>query len=427
VGLIPALRVTRPSIPGRAALGERATDTRGSQRALRALLVVQFALSLLLVTIAGLLMRSVASLSAIDLGFDSANVVMLEVADETPATQGAESADTKARRAARYRVLEDRLTTVPGVRAASLSWLGLFSRNDMWTPLVDVRNPESRQEARVDYVSSRYFEVVGMRIVHGRGFTPTDTGVAPRVAVVNEALVRERFGDRDPLGSRFILEVPREPGLPVTIVGVARDSHYNDLRETETGPMAWLPLAQAPFPITSISLRVTPGAETTVASEVSRALSSTDAYVMVRRSTTLGKQVQSTVARERLLLSLSSAFGLFALLLAAIGLYGTLAYTVARRRREFGIRLALGAARQSVVGMFLREALALTGVAAIVGVPLALVAGSLLRTFLFGVTPQDPATVLVACGVLGLSALLATSLPAVRASRIDPLEILRSE
>jgi predicted permease len=427
--MIPAVRVSRPSsLPGRSALRERVTESRENQRALRALLIVQFALSLLLVTIAGLLMRSVASLSAIDLGFDSANVVMFEVADETPSTTaGAESADAKARRAARYRVLEDRLAGLPGVRAASLSWLGLFSRNDLWTPVVDVRNPESRQEARVDYVSSRYFDVVGMQIVRGRAFTTTDSGDAPRVAVVNEAFVRARFGDRDPLRAPFILDVPREPGLPFTIVGVVRDSRYNSLRELETGPMAWMPLAQAPFSITSIALRVMPGAEADVSRQVGRLLSSTDPYVMVRKSTTLGAQVQSTVARERLLLDLSSAFGLFALLLAAIGLYGTLAYTVARRRREFGIRLALGAQRHSVVGMFVRDGLALTGAAAVVGVPLALVAGSLLRTFLFGVAPQDPATVGAACAVLGVSALLAASLPAVRASRIDPVEVLRSE
>jgi hypothetical protein len=227
--------------------------------------------------------------------------------------------------------------------------------------------------------------------------------------------------------SPMILDYPGEQERPFTIVGVVRDSHYNSLRETETGPMAWMPLAQAPFPITSISLRVTPGTEGRVTREASRVLSSIDPYVMVRRTTTLDRQVQSTVVRERLLLNLSSSFGLFALLLAAVGLHGTLSYAVAHRRREFGIRLALGAQRRSVVAMFLHEAAALSGVAIVVGVPLALLTGSMLTAFLFGVAPQDPATLAVACGVLGISVVMATAVPAFRASRIDPAETLRSE
>jgi len=429
VGLLPALRLSGSSLQQRAASRDRSTDSRGSQRALRALLVTQFAFSLLLVTIAGLLLRSVTGLSAIDVGFDSTHVVMMEVADETPpASLGEETIGANMRRATRYRVLEDRLTALPGVGAASLSWLGLFSANNRWVGLIDQRDPGNRRETRVDFVSSRYFDVVGMRIVSGRGFTATDTDQAPRVAVVNETLVRERFGSRNPMGSRFALAYPPgEEDRPFTIVGVVRDSHYNDLREKETGPMAWMPLAQAPYSITSISLRVTPGAEANVSREVGHVLTSTDPYVMLRRTTTLAGEVQATVARERLLLNVSSAFGLFALLLAAIGLHGTLAYTVARRRREFGIRLALGARRSSVVGMFLRQGLSLIGAAAIVGIPLSLFAASLLRAFLFGVAPQDPATFALACGALSISVLLATSLPALRASRIDPVEVLRSE
>jgi predicted permease len=392
------------------------------------LLVAQFALSLLLVTTAGLLLRSVAGLSAIDLGFDAAHVVMLEVADESSrVTFGTEPEEIKERRAARYRVVEDRLSALPGVQAVSLSWLGLFSMQNMWLPLVSLENPQNRQEARVDYVSSRYFDVVGMRVVRGRGFTARDTGAAPRVVVVNEALMRERFGEREVFGTRLILDYPGEQERPFTIVGIVRDSHYNSLRETETGPMAWMPLAQAPFPITSISLRVTPGTEGSVTREVSRVLPSIDPYVMVRRTTTLDRQVQSTVVRERLLLNLSSSFGLFALLLAAVGLHGTLSFAVARRRREFGIRLALGAQRRSVVAMFLHEAAALSGVAIVVGVPLALLTGSMLTAFLFGVAPQDPATVAIACAALGISVVMATAVPAFRASRIDPAETLRNE
>jgi ABC-type antimicrobial peptide transport system permease subunit len=147
----------------------------------------------------------------------------------------------------------------------------------------------------------------------------------------------------------------------------------------------------------------------------------------VRRSTTLTDQVQGTAARERLLFTLSIAFGGFALLLAAIGLHGTLAYKVTRRTREIGVRLALGAQRSSVVGMFFRDALALAAVSAVVGVPLSLVAGWSLRAFLFGVAPRDPLTMMVACGVLALTVLIASCVPAFRASRVDPVLALRAE
>ena len=148
---------------------------------------------------------------------------------------------------------------------------------------------------------------------------------------------------------------------------------------------------------------------------------------MVRQTSTLATQVGKTASRERLLFNMSVVFGGFALLLAAMGLHGTLAYKVARRAREIGVRLALGAKRSSLVWMFFREALTLAATAAIVGVPLALAAGSWLRAFLFGVEPQDPLTVVAACGVLAATVLLAASVPALRASRVDPVVALRSE
>ena len=148
---------------------------------------------------------------------------------------------------------------------------------------------------------------------------------------------------------------------------------------------------------------------------------------MVRQTSTLATQVGKTASRERLLFNMSVAFGAFALLLAAMGLHGTLAYKVARRTREIGVRLALGAKRSSLVWMFFREALALAATAAIVGVPLALAAGSWLQAFLFGVEPQDPLTVVTACGVLVATVLLAATIPALRASRVDPVLALRSE
>jgi predicted permease len=430
VGLLPAIRLSAPRPARSLTLNERSRDAAGSQRLMRTLLLVQFAISLLLVTAAGLLLRTSVGLSSINLGFDSGHVVLLEIADESPgisSMSAPETPETRARRAATYRLAEERLNALPAVRSASLSWYGLFSMNDLWTPLIDPRRPADRREARVNFVSPRYFETVGMRVMRGRTFTDADGLEAPKVAVVNEALVRERFGGRDPIGAQLMPDYPGEDDAPLTIVGVIGDARYNNLRETDTGSMMWMPLQQATYRITSVDLRVAPGAEAEVARQAAGALRSASPYLMVRRSTTLADQVRSTASRERLLFNMSLAFGAFALLLAAMGLHGTLAYKVARRKREIGVRLALGAQRSSVVTMFFREALALAGAAAVIGIPLALAAGSWLRAFLFGVTPQDPATVAGACVVLALTVLLAACVPAVQASRVDPVIALRSE
>jgi predicted permease len=398
---------------------------------MRTLVVAQFALSLLLVTGAGLLLQTSIRLSGIRLGFNAGHVVLLEVADETPggspSVNASESPEIKARRAAAYRLVDERLNAIPGVQSASLSWYGLFSMNDLWIPLVDPRQPADRREARVNFVSPRYFDTVGMHVASGRTFTDADNFEAPRVAVINQTLAWQRFGGRDPIGAQITPDYPGEDDRPLTIVGVLEDSHYNSLRETSTGPMMWMPLQQAIYRITSIDLRVQPGGEAAVTQQASAVLRSVNPYLMVRRSTTLVDQVQGTAARERLLFTLSTAFGGFALLLAAIGLHGTLAYKVARRTREIGVRLALGAQRSSVVAMFVRDALALAAVSAVVGVPLSFVAGWSLRTFLFGVAPRDPLTMTAACGVLALTVLIASCVPAFRASRVDPVLALKAE
>jgi predicted permease len=430
VGVIPAVRLSAPQSQSLAPR-DRSHESAGSQRFMRALVVAQFSLSLLLVTAAGLLLQTSLRLSGIRLGFDPGHVVLLEVADETPggspSFSAVETAETRSRRASAYRLVEERLNAIPGVRSASLSWYGLFSTNDLWTTLIDPRRSSDRREARVNFVSQRYFDTVGMHTVKGRTFTDADGFEAPRVAVVNQTLARERFGESDPIGAQLTPDFPGNDDRPVTIVGVLEDARYNSLRETTTGPMIWLPLQQAVYRITSIDVRVQSGAEAAVSGQAPAVLRSVTPYLMVRRSTTLADQVQGTTARERLLLALATAFGGFALLLAAIGLHGTLAYKVVRRTREIGVRLALGAKRSSVVAMFFREALALAALAAVIGVPLSLAAGWWLRAFLFGVAPRDPLTVSAAGGVLTLTVLLASCVPAFRASRVDPVIALRAD
>jgi predicted permease len=396
---------------------------------MRSLVAIQLALSLLLVSAAGLLLRTMVHLAGIDPGFAPEHVVMLEVRDEAPRPSfgAVENAEQKSRRADRYRILDQRLNALPGVRSASVSWLGLFSMSDLWLPLIDADRPDDRPLGRIDYVSGRYFETMGMQILQGRGFSDADREGTERVAVVNETLARVRFGAADPLGHRIALDYRGEEHRPFTVVGVVRDSKYNNLREDRVSPMMWVPIVQAPFPVSSVALRTLPGGERALAHQAQEILRSTDPFVMVRKTTTLADQVLGNTRQERLLLGLISGFGGLAVLLAAVGLYGTLAYAVSRRTREIGVRLAFGAQRGAVLRMILGEALRLTLVGLAVGVPLSLAAAYSLRVFLFGVSPTDPVTLAGASAVLTLAALLAAYLPARRAAAVDPIVALRWE
>jgi predicted permease len=427
-GVLPALRLSKTTLQSGLASGSRTTIASG-HRLQRVLVTAQLAMSLLLVSTAGLLLRTIVHLAGVDPGFAPAHVVMLNVRDEAPQPSfgGVDDAARKAQRAERYRVLDERLNAVPGVRAASVSWLGLFSMQDLWLPVIDPERPDDRPQARIDYVSARYFDTMGMQVLRGRDFADGDREGAPRVAVINETLARARFGAGDPLGHRLALDYQGEQQRPFTVVGVVRDSKYNDLKESRLNPMIWIPIAQAPSPISSISLRTVPGAEASVARRAEEVLRATDSDIMVRSTTTLAAQVAGKTSRERLLLGLSSGFAALAILLAAVGLYGTLAYMVNRRTREIGVRLAFGARRGTILRMVVTDALRLAAVALVVGVPLSLAIGYSLRAFLFGVAPSDPATLAGACLVLTIATLLAAYLPARRAAAVDPIVALRCE
>jgi predicted permease len=426
-GVLPALRLSRVNLQVNTM--QTRTITGPGQRLTRTLVAAQFALALSLLTATGLLLRTVVGLSEIDPGFRPDNVVVLQTRDERPGSSFGipDTADQQRERAARYDSLEERLNGLPGVGAASLSWLGLFSGSDAWENFVNPDEPTDRRGARVDYVSARYFETVGMQILRGRNFTQNDREGSPRIAVVNEALIRQRFGTGDALGRRLILDSPREQDRPYTVVGIVRDSKYNDLRENAALPMIWIPLLQAPFRISAVSLLVQPGTEGAVAREAERTMTSVDPYLMVRQVTTLSAQLNRRTARERRLFGAAWTFGGLALLLAAIGLYATLTYGVTQRTREMGVRLALGAQPQTLLRMVVGEAVRVALAGLVLGVPLALLIAQALREFLFGVDAQDLPTLMGACLVLIVTTMFAAYIPARWASRVDPLVALRYE
>jgi predicted permease len=262
-----------------------------------------------------------------------------------------------------------------------------------------------------------------MRMLAGRGFEWSDTERAAQVAVINETLARELFGRQDPLGKLASQGKEFEPGKAFEVVGVVADAKYHNLREEARG-IVYFPLAQAGQTFLSVELR-TAGEPLAVAQAAREALRGHD--ILVREVKTLEQQAGRTISRERMLASLGGFFGLVALALASIGLYGVLSTAVARRTNEIGLRLALGARRGDVLGLWLREAGALVALGIALGLPAALASTRWIESFLFGLTPYDPWSIAGAVGVLAAVAALAAYLPARRAARLDPMEALRYE
>jgi predicted permease len=288
------------------------------------------------------------------------------------------------------------------------------------------QGPEKDRGISVNQVTDGYFETTGIRLLAGRLFTPRDRSGSLRVAILNDTAARAFFGAESPLGRTVNF-----PGQWVEddfeIVGVVADTRYKDLR-TPDGRMAYLPLEQAIDPITSVSVAVRgPGDVTRLASPLRAIVTETVPGGFVTGITTMEQQVEMSLVRERMLTLLATFFAALALILACIGLYGVMAYRVARRTREIGIRIAVGATQQSVVWMMSRETLLLVTIGAALGTIASLIANRYIAGQLFGVTPRDPVAIVAALSVLGIVTMVAGYVPARQASRIDPVSALRAE
>ena len=385
----------------------------------KVLVSAQVALSLVLLTGAALLVGSFRALGQVEAGFTPDQVLVVS-ANLRESREAALSAQAR---------LLDRLRTMPGVRSAASAFNTPLSRS-MWNDLVVIdglaaTRPEDR-EIYLNEVSADYFSTLGMRLISGRDFGPQDRHGAPAVAVINQSAALRYFKHPNPVGQIFRLERSRGTSPPIEVIGVVADAKYQTLREPAP-PSAFFAIAQDS----------TIGEQTTFvvkaegsATGIQGAVTALFAEVHPRatlRFKALEAQVAETLTRERMLATLSGFFGVLAVLLAAIGLYGTMAYHVARRRGEIGIRLALGAAPRRVLGGVLREVGVVLGLGTIVGLVGVLVAAPLVQQFLFGLEPRDPQAIAVSSAILAAAAGLAGYLPARRAARLDPMRVLREE
>ena len=421
-GLAPALRAARVSATAvTRSLGRGLTAGRERLALRRGLVTLQIALCLLLLAVALLFTRTLTNLLAVDPGFTSDGVIVA----------GIDLRRMKIPMPQRHVVRSDALTrvrSVSGVQSAAEVSVVPVSGNS-WGNSVWLESPEAPVpvSALFNRVSGGYFATLAIPLVAGRDFNDADTVDSPAVAIVNETFVRTVAHGASPIGRRVRREAtPFQPEMAFEIVGVVGDAKYIDLRQ-EPLPVVFVAARQAREPGEYLQLIVRsslPPAALTGA--LTAAVGELSPNVVVSFDI-LTDQIRLTVVRERLMATLSAFFGVVAALLAMVGLYGVIAYTVARRTNEIGVRMALGAGRNDVLLMILREALALTAIGMIAGLVLALITGRAASNLLFGLQAHDPVTLAAAACLLALIAFAASYVPARAAARIDPMAALRVE
>ena len=417
--LAPAVQAARQVFAPGLRFESRSFTSAGKLLSLRSgLILVQVALSLPLLVSAALLLRTLQNLRAVDTGFGKENVLLASV---NPTLNGY----TKERTAAFYDELLTKTRALPGVKAASLATDSPISGNwDRLGLVVEGYTPREGERTSTDatWVSSDYFKALEIPFVIGRDFDEHDRVGTPKVVIVNERMAKHFFGTVNVLGKKIGTEdVPDR-----TIIGVVKDAQYVNLRESIRRHF-YLPTTQESQP-TGLTLHVKTSTDTAAVAEQLRAqLKAIDPHLPLYNIKTLSAEIDESLVQERLVTWLSAAFGLLATLLTALGLYGVLTFSVARRTREIGIRVALGAQRRDVFRLIMVRGVVLVVVGVAVGLAASVAFSRLLSALLFGVTPNSVATLAAVSAGLIAVALLACYLPARRATKVDPLVALRYE
>ena len=417
-GIVPALRFARTQLHESFKTGGRVVNGGSHRLPLgRFLVAAQIALSLILVAAAGLFVQTFRNYASIDPGYEPEQVIGARL-DVRAAGY------TYEQLPGLYQRILDATRAVPGVRSASLSLNSLAGGGRRTGGfLVPGRElPPGGRAGQVNHVTPDYFATTGIVLLRGRNFTDADREGAPQVCIISETAAKHFFGTVDVVGKRFGYSSTPE----FEVIGVVRDVRANFIKERPQR-LVFLPLAQTPREyVTSLEARIT-GAPEAAAVGVRNALASVDRMLPVRDVTPLSIVLQRGLSRERLVARLAAAFGALALLLAGIGLYGVMGYSVARRTNEMGVRLALGATPRAVWWVVLRDSLITVLFGLTLGVALSYPLLGLTRRLVWGLSPHDPATLAGAVALLFVAGALAGMLPAWRAARIDPIEAIRAE
>jgi predicted permease len=421
-GLVPALHSTRPQLA--ATLKDQVGSIAGgtSVRLRKSLVAAQVTLSLLLLIGAGLFIRSLKNLKDLDPGFRTSNLLEFAVDPSRNGYPPERSLDF-------YRQLREQLDAIPGVESSALAVIPVLS-GDEWDNSVAIEGfshkPTETPDPHMQFISPDFFKTMNIPILAGRDFRMTDGRGAPKVCIVNEKFAKRYFKDGNAVGRHIGMGGNPGTKLDIEIVGVARDTKYESMRD-EIPVEVYQPYHQVEFVIGMFAYVRTARQPEQAFTSIRRVVNNLDPNLPVSFMKTLEKQQEESLITERLVASLSSAFGILATLLAAIGLYGVMAYLVAQKTREIGIRMALGAASGHVVWLVMREVLVLATVGIAIGLPSAWVLTRFAKSQLYGIQPNDALTIAAATAGIALVALLSGYIPARRATMVDPMRALRWE
>ena len=420
-GLFPALHSTRPDVMATLkGQSGTTTDGRAASRFRTVLVTGQIALSMALLIAAGLFLRSLNNTLRVDLGFDPGRLGLFSISPELNGYSDEQS------RALFVRV-EEELAALPGVASASASMVPLLSGSN-WGTSVSVqgfeRGPDTDAGAQMNVIGPGYFRTLGIPLIAGREFTESDAGnESPKVAIVNEAFARKFNLGREAVGKRMAWGNANV--LDIEIVGLVQDSRYAEIQDAAP-PQLFTPYRQDPPGSMTFYIRTTLD-PAQVLQSVRPLIRRLDANLPVEATLTMRQQIEESLIPDRIIGRLSAAFALLATLLAAVGLYGVLAYSVSQRTKEIGLRVALGAEPSHVRRMVLRQTVLMLSVGTVIGLAIGIGFGRLAESLLFELKGYDPAVLVIAAALLILVALAASALPAYRASRIDPMKALRYE
>jgi predicted permease len=434
-GLAPALRSTRPNLaPTLKDQVGAGVGGSGGVRLRKGLVVAQVTISVLLLVSAGLFIRSLRALRLLDLGLKTDNLIAFNI---SPTLSGYTSHQTKQLN----KQLVDRVRVQPGVSAMAFAQIGVLEGNE-WDSSMSVEGyepkPGENMNPYCNAVSPEYFKTMGIPLVGGRDFSDRDVRFEPppadsatfapryRVAIVNESYAKHYFGERSPIGRHIGFGINPGTKTPIEIIGVVKDAKYTGVRD-EIPRTVYFAFMEADLAGSSVMYVRTTNRPDAAFGAIRQAARDLDANIPIFNLRTLERQIDQSLLNDRLIATLSAAFGALATMLAVIGLYGVMAYTVARRTREIGVRMALGAVPGDVVWLVMREVLLLVGSGIVLGLLAAWALGRLISNQLYGVTATDPLTIAGAAALLLLVALFAGYLPARRATRVNPVLALRYE
>ncbi|HEV8042229.1 MAG TPA: ABC transporter permease [Bryobacteraceae bacterium] len=421
-GLVPALQSTRPQLAG-TLKDQVGSIVGGTSVGLRKVLVsAQVTLSLLLLIGAGLFIRSLKNLKDLDPGFHTANLIGFQVDPPMNGYKQERSLDF-------YRQLRDNLNALPGVESSALAVMGILTGNE-WDSSIGVEGfqnkPSEAPDPHMQFISPDYFKTMNVPILLGRDFRMTDGRGAPKVCIVNERFARQFFKDGLAVGRHIGLGGDPGTKLDIEIVGVVRDTKYESMRD-EVPLEIYQPYHQMEFVIGMFAYVRTARQPEQAFSSIRQVVNNLDPNLPVFQMKTIEAQMEESLITERLVATLSTGFGILATLLAAIGLYGVMAYMVAQRTREIGVRMALGASSGDVLWLVMKDVVVLAGIGIAVGLPAAWALTRLVKSQLYGIQPNDTFTIVAATLGIACVALLAGYVPARKATRVEPMLALRWE